>query len=276
MALGYALVAPPDSVWLEQGSQRIALPAGTSVVGRGAGAHIVLSDDLVSRRHAEFRVEGAKVVLVDLGSANGVYVNSRRIQDEAALKDGDVITIGRTQLRVRAQQPGMTSSVSTRKPLPTLSQAEISGDDGDGDTRTGTVFDLLGPVADKALLLGRVVEAERILGPALQTLLTSIRPDRGVAREAVERAGSYALRLAETTSRVEWIDYALDLHAKSGRPPSVESIDELHRLVRRIPGVSVVKLRACISALRDKSQGFGPNERFALQRLEGLERVIMG
>jgi pSer/pThr/pTyr-binding forkhead associated (FHA) protein len=251
------------------------LPAGVSVVGRGAGAHIVLGDDLVSRRHAEFRVEGARVVLADLGSANGVYVNSRRIQDEAALKDGDVVTIGRTQLRVRTQQVGMAAAVSMRKPLPTLSQAEIS-DSGEGDTRTGTVFDLLGPVADKALLMGRVVEAERILGPALQALLASIRPERAVLREAVERAGSYALRLADTTSRVEWIDYALDLHAKSGRPPSVESIDDLHRLVRRIPGVSVLKLRACISALREKSQSFGPNERFALQRLEGLERVILG
>lgn len=270
------MVAPPDSVWLEQGSQRVPLPVGVSVVGRGAGAHIVLSDDLVSRRHAEFRVDGARVVVVDLGSANGVYVNSRRIQDEAALKDGDVVTIGRSQLRIRTQAAmAAASAVALRKPAPSLSEAEIS-ESGDGDTRTGTVFDLLGPVADKALLLGRVAEAERILGPALQTLLANIRPERGVAREAVERAGSYALRLAETTNRVEWIDLALDLHAKSGRPPSVELIDELHRLVRRISGVSITKLRACISALRDKSGGFGPNERFALQRLEGLERVIIG
>src|SRR5690606_3323690 len=106
-------------------SQRIALPAGISVVGRGAGAHIVLSDDLVSRRHAEFRVEGVRVVLVDLGSANGVYVNSRRIQDEASLKDGDVVTIGRSQLRLRTQQAALAPTVSMRKPLPTLSQAEI-------------------------------------------------------------------------------------------------------------------------------------------------------
>lgn len=270
------MVAPPDSVWLEQGSERVPLPAGVSVVGRGAGAHIVLSDDLVSRRHAEFRVEAGRVVLVDLGSANGVYVNSRRIQDEAALKDGDIVTIGRCQLRVRTQAAMASApAVSLRRTAPSLSEAEIS-DSGDGETRTGTVFDLLGPVADKALLLGRVVEAERILGPALQALLASIRPERGVMREALERAAGYALRLADTTNRVEWIDFTLDLHAKSGRPPSVELIDELHRLVRRIPGVSVTKVRACISSLRDKSNAFGPNERFALQRLEGLERVIIG
>jgi pSer/pThr/pTyr-binding forkhead associated (FHA) protein len=271
-------VAAPDteSVWLEQGSQRFPLSEGTSVVGRAAGSDVHLNDDLVSRRHAEFKVDGLAVRVVDLASANGVYVNSRRIQSEAVLKDGDIVTIGRCQLRVRASGPsGVGAVMSLRRTLTQVSDSDIS-QSGDGDTRTGTVFDLLGPVADKALRLGRVVEAERILGPALQTLLASIRPDRGVLREAVERAAGYALRLADTTNRPEWIDYTLELHAKSGRPPSVDLIDDLHRLVRRIPGVSVPKLRMAIDTLREKSQGLGPNERFALQRLEGLERVIIG
>lgn len=66
-------------------------------VGRDAGNRIRLHDTEVSRRHAEFRREGGGFQVVDLGSANGSYVNNKRIQ-KATLKPGDQVTIGQTVL----------------------------------------------------------------------------------------------------------------------------------------------------------------------------------
>src|SRR5262249_41623524 len=51
----------------------------------------------VSRRHAEFRRHGDETRLVDVGSANGTFLNNRKVQ-EATLQAGDHIVIGQTTL----------------------------------------------------------------------------------------------------------------------------------------------------------------------------------
>jgi two-component system, NtrC family, sensor kinase len=66
-------------------------------VGRDGTNRIRLHDTEVSRRHAEFRqVEGGYIV-VDIGSANGTFINNQRIQ-EALLQAGDQIVIGQSIL----------------------------------------------------------------------------------------------------------------------------------------------------------------------------------
>jgi pSer/pThr/pTyr-binding forkhead associated (FHA) protein/tetratricopeptide (TPR) repeat protein len=67
---------------------------GTMVVGRVAGVDLRVDDDSVSRRHAELEVQGAEVVLRDLGSANGTTVNGTPIAEDTALSPGDIIQFG--------------------------------------------------------------------------------------------------------------------------------------------------------------------------------------
>ena len=57
----------------------------------------------VSRMHAVIRSRGAQVVLMDLGSANGTYVNGRRLspRQEAGLGDGDMIALGVLKIQIR-------------------------------------------------------------------------------------------------------------------------------------------------------------------------------
>jgi len=73
--------------------ERVPVQPGTVVLGRGAEADVRLADPSVSRRHAELRVEGEQVHLVDLGSTNGTTVNGRRV-DRARLSDGDRVALG--------------------------------------------------------------------------------------------------------------------------------------------------------------------------------------
>jgi signal transduction histidine kinase len=66
-------------------------------IGREAGNFIQLDDHEVSRRHAEIRRVGDTLVLGDLTSSNGTFVNDRRVE-RAELASGDRIRIGRTVL----------------------------------------------------------------------------------------------------------------------------------------------------------------------------------
>jgi signal transduction histidine kinase len=66
-------------------------------IGREAGNFIQLDDNEVSRRHAEIRRVGDTLVLGDLTSSNGSFVNDRRVE-RAELASGDRIRIGRTVL----------------------------------------------------------------------------------------------------------------------------------------------------------------------------------
>lgn len=71
--------------------------------GRNPQAAIFLDDVTVSRHHAIFTIEDGRLVVRDLGSTNGTYVNGERC-DEAVLSVGDQVFIGRFHLVVAADQ----------------------------------------------------------------------------------------------------------------------------------------------------------------------------
>ena len=66
-------------------------------IGREAGNFLQVEDNEVSRRHAEIRRVGDTLVLGDLKSSNGTFLNDRRVE-RAELSSGDRIRIGRTVL----------------------------------------------------------------------------------------------------------------------------------------------------------------------------------
>jgi|GEM_PF-5273189 len=68
------------------------------IIGRGSDADLVLSDSEASRRHAEVKVQDGLLLLTDLESRNGTMVNGQRLNGPRALRDGDVLRIGQTQI----------------------------------------------------------------------------------------------------------------------------------------------------------------------------------
>lgn len=76
------------------------LPAeGELLVGRAADLDLVLSEEMVSRKHAKLRIQGASLVLTDLGSTNGTYVNGEKIRRHE-LSIGDRILLGTSIIRL--------------------------------------------------------------------------------------------------------------------------------------------------------------------------------
>ena len=80
------------------GRERELLVVATVVVGRDPTCDITGSDDLLSRRHAEFAPVSDRVIVRDLGSRNGIFVNGARVV-EVALNSNDVVQIGTLKIR---------------------------------------------------------------------------------------------------------------------------------------------------------------------------------
>jgi hypothetical protein len=81
----YLSCPPLPPIWLR--------PGHPVRFGRGKDCDIILSGALVSRHHTVFTVDGGKVVVTDLGSTNGTFLNGERIES-AVLSPGDEVVIG--------------------------------------------------------------------------------------------------------------------------------------------------------------------------------------
>jgi hypothetical protein len=84
-----------------EGGRSIDLASGESLVGRDDGLTVSLAgESTVSRRHASIRVDGSDVVVTDLGSTNGTFVNGARLQGPTPLRVGDTVQFGSVRFRL--------------------------------------------------------------------------------------------------------------------------------------------------------------------------------
>lgn len=282
----------------------IGLSPGEFLIGRSAECQLALDDPLVSRKHAAFRISKDGVTVEDLGSRNGVLVNGARIEGPQAITEQDKVVIGSQELRVyfvdetaeaaareqyrrHTQTLGVGASeldvhlaaavvASPPPPAPGSSPAAVPPQPAESTVgiRGLGSFQLLGGVADKAFALGRAEEAERILQALLVEVLGRAREGKPVEANMAEQAARYAARLAGATTKASWIDYVFELYQRLRRPAPAAVVDELYTMVRRVKNLDPKGLRAYLAALRDAQGSFGPAERFVVQRIEGLERLI--
>ncbi len=77
----------------------------TILVGRGSSCQMQLASPHVSRQQCELTVQGDQLILENLGSVNGTYLNDRPI-DRVYVQDGDLITFCDVALRIRLPRPG--------------------------------------------------------------------------------------------------------------------------------------------------------------------------
>src|SRR5947209_374501 len=70
-----------------------SLAKGTFILGRSSKCDLVVKDDTVSRHHAEISVTKTTLGVLDLGSRNGTFIDSDRVQT-AALRMGHQVRFG--------------------------------------------------------------------------------------------------------------------------------------------------------------------------------------
>jgi DNA-binding winged helix-turn-helix (wHTH) protein len=95
---------------------RVTLDEGEHVLGRDPDAEIYLDAPGVSRRHALIKIAAVGATIEDLGSKNGTFVGSQRVDGTSSIGDGDVITVASVKLTVRLlQTPTSTETEPDRR-----------------------------------------------------------------------------------------------------------------------------------------------------------------
>lgn len=93
------VVAAGPRFLMADGSTRV-LEEGSHVVSREAGSPLSFEgNSTISRHHAEVVRTGAEVVVRDMGSTNGTWVNGVRIESDTHLKSGDTVQFGSATMR---------------------------------------------------------------------------------------------------------------------------------------------------------------------------------
>ncbi|MDT0344138.1 DUF1707 and FHA domain-containing protein [Streptomyces litchfieldiae] len=93
--------------WEAQRLPQLVLPAPGPVplvIGRATGSGLRLNDSSVSRHHAQLSSAGLGWLLRDLGSANGTWVNGRRVIDAVPVRPGDHVRFGAVAFRLAARE----------------------------------------------------------------------------------------------------------------------------------------------------------------------------
>ena len=73
----------------------------SAVLGRSPDADVLLDDPYASMFHLRLTIDGDTMVLADLGTTNGTYVNGRRTTSPVGLNAGDSVQVGKTIMEVK-------------------------------------------------------------------------------------------------------------------------------------------------------------------------------
>jgi pilus assembly protein CpaF len=122
-------------------SKRLEFDKGEITIGRIQGNDIVLAKGNVSKHHTRIVLKDGKVIIVDLKSTNGTYVNGKKIAAPQVIKPTDKVYIGDYILNVDGNGAGGRVSDEEEEPPPEEEAAEeaeeeaeaASGQDDEGE-----------------------------------------------------------------------------------------------------------------------------------------------
>jgi len=97
---------------------------GAVVLGRDHSADVVLEDGQISRRHARVTPSAAGIVVEDLESTNGTFVNQDEVHSPVELTPGDELLVGVTVMQLRSPEQVRVQASAVRAVPPGLATPE--------------------------------------------------------------------------------------------------------------------------------------------------------
>ncbi len=125
-----------------QGGEFPLPPEREIVIGRSSDLDMVLVEDMVSRKHAKISTTNGQIIIMDLGSTNGTFVNGEKVR-KTRLKEGDRILIGTSILKVVHAQNAPVSTSIAREQLEAVGKAEKKQSSMSGTLEEVPIPDLL-------------------------------------------------------------------------------------------------------------------------------------
>jgi hypothetical protein len=226
---------------------------------------VLIDDGLVSREHARLRINDDEVVIEDLRSANGVYVNNVRIFGPRLLQDGDRLLLGTTELCVFAVDEERCSRTQVTSTPP---EARSAGTSPVWPTDRSDAVEVLGRLAGRLLADHKPLDAEQVLVDHLSQLQSGARAGLPVPAAICTGASRQALRLARALRKGLWINYAVELHLRARLPMTLDLVGDLIYAVEVARGIDHVLYSVYVEWLRAEAPRLGAA---AQQALAGLD-----
>jgi hypothetical protein len=221
---------------------QLDLPLGATTVGRSLDCHVTLDDPLVSRRHARIVVGSDRVVIEDMDSQNGVFVNGVALRGLTQLLDGDRVRVGAQEFVFRDQGVADTPSprretgqlrlcASCRQPYPREVMScpaceETEQVDEDTLTDAGSPgrssLELLVEGLERALAVGRVSDAQRLARRTSEQVAELVVAGRSVDGELLVALAVQAAELAAASHDARWALWALEVFRDAHQVPPVD------------------------------------------------------
>lgn len=145
----------PFQLVVVQGRSRakvVRLGPGSSTMGRQQGCQVRINSSQVSRKHCELFEKLGHLLVKDLGSSNGTFVNGKKINQQQVLEIGDELWVGPIRFRIEkldtaakpAEQPAGAAQAgagAVASASPDDAEYEITFDDESGEGATQLVTD---------------------------------------------------------------------------------------------------------------------------------------
>ncbi len=285
----------PVTVITPQGD--IELGSGSLLIGRLPECDVHLQDNLVSRMHARISVLEGAVVLEDLHSSNGVYVNGLRIAHNVTLREGDRILIGTVEIslfetreaslqrlraaRVVESEPklrvappskalhAVPQAAAPAKPLPAAPLRVPSRLENVPATGRADALKMIGSLADRLAATGNLEEASQVLSGHLRRVLKGANSGLVVPADVAASAAHHALTLARWTKQALWVDYVVELHLSARLVMNTVTLSQFEDVTSRLDFDRML-LGYYVDGLKSQEHKLDADERRRLQRLEAL------
>jgi hypothetical protein len=289
--------------WLRVGPRELPLEDGETLIGRGEECHVGVCEAMVSRRHARLIVGRGRPYIEDLGSANGTFLNQKRLAGRAELYPGDRIFVGTTEIElirrlddvdrptvpifdpptptpssgVKAFDVTFTTRATARERPAITETRNVEAPPSSREPRAELEqFEAAAHLADKTLTMGRVDAALKILAEPLEDMLARARRGKPPGPPLLEVMGRYAVKLANETLDGRWVDLVVETHLLAGRPFHEETIQQLATLRARTMLGDDELIARYYDELRARMSTFGAADRVLCERvaclLPALER----
>lgn len=120
--------------------KEIKIPVPKCIIGRGDDCHLRPQSDAVSRQHCTIVTTDSEVIVRDMSSRNGTYVNGERVGEEAVLLTGDVLRVGPLEFEMIIEQ---TAAKIKRPKVSDIKEAVARTADVGATTELGDISDWL-------------------------------------------------------------------------------------------------------------------------------------
>src|SRR5262245_63683481 len=121
--------------------KEIPLGSVQTIIGRRNDCALRIPSPLVSRQHCELKCSGSQLLVRDLGSSNGTFVNGSKVKQKE-LKSGDTLGVGPITFIVKLGEEALSPS-DTARPIRAAAAAEVAdfvvGEEVDDDAEADFV-----------------------------------------------------------------------------------------------------------------------------------------